>query len=142
MALAADSFTNARRSPAPSNRVDKSRTASATPHQPSKIFHEDIFSKLLGGPLLVVHFALYGLVPIYYLIHYSPFSNFEPGALNQIMKWTLFLGTMYVTAVLVVICFGRYQVRKDVAAFLATGAAVFVLAGMKTWLEAKDVSAG
>lgn len=141
MALAAESFTNTRRSPAPSTRVDKSRTASATPHQPSKIFHEDIFSRLLGGPLLIVHFALYGLVPIYYLTHYSPFSNFEPGALNQIMRWTLFLGTMYVTAVLVVTCFGRYQVRKDVA-FLSTGAAVFLLAGTKTWLETKETSAG
>lgn len=144
MALAAESFTSARRSPAPSTRVEKSRTApsSATPHQPSKIFHEDIFSRLLGGPLFIVHFALYGLVPIYYLMHYSPFSNFESGALNQIMRWTLFLGTMYTTAVLVVTCFGRYQVRKDVVAFLSTGAAVFLLAGMKTWLEVKDVSAG
>lgn len=142
MALAADSFASARRSPAPPARVDKSRAASTAPHQPSKIFHEDIFSKLLGGPLLIVHFALYGLVPIQYLIHYSPFSHFQPGALNQIMRWTLFMGTMYVTAVLVVTCFGRYQLRKDVAAFLVTGAAVFVMAGIKTWLEAKDVSAG
>lgn len=124
----------------PTNLVDKSRTAASTaPHQPSKIFHEDVFSRLLGGPLFIVHFALYGFVPIYYLMHFSPFSHFEPGALNQIMRWTLFLGTMYVTAVLVVICFGRYQVRKDVAALLSTSTAVFLLAGMKTWLEANNV---
>lgn len=143
MALAAESFSNARKSPAPATRVDKSRTPpSATPHQPSKIFHEDVFSRLLGGPLLIVHFALYGFVPIYYLVHYSPFSHPEPGALNQIMRWTLCLGTMYVTAVLVVTWFGHYQVRKDVVACLSTGVAVFLLAGMKTWLEAKDTSAG
>lgn len=136
MALAAESFTNTRRSPVPSTRADKQRTA--VPPQPSQFFHEDVFSRLLGGPFMIVHFALYGIIPIYYILHYSPFSNFEPGALNQIMRWTLFLATMYVTAVLVVTCFGRYQVRKDVAAFLSTAAAIFVVAGMKTWLETND----
>lgn len=140
MALAAETFSSPtpRRSPVPSVRVEKSRA----PHQPSKIFHEDVFSRILGGPLLIVHFALYGVVPIYYLIHYSPFSSPESGAVNHMMRWTLFLLTMYVTAVLVVSWFGRYEVRKEVAGFLSMGVVVFLLAGVKTWVAARDGSAG
>lgn len=80
------------------------------------IFNEDIFSKFYTTPFLVFHFALYGAVPFYYLLHYSPFRDFGSGAANEAIKWFLFILTQYITAVIVTSWGGRYRVHKDVAA--------------------------
>lgn len=65
---------------------------------------------------MVFHFALYGAVPFYYLIHYSPFRDFDSGIVNEVVKWSLFILTQYITAVIVTSWGGRYRVNKDVAA--------------------------
>jgi hypothetical protein len=144
MALAVDTFsaaTGARRSPVPSrNAAPADRTATppttissitaASPTSPPAptaaanrpknprhpIFNEDIFSKLTKTPFMVFHFALYGAVPFYYLLHYSPFRDFGPGVANELVKWFLFVLTQYTTAVIVTSWGGRYRVHKDVAA--------------------------
>lgn len=133
MALAADALSGPlKRAPTPSDRVscDKSRTQ---PRRP--FFHEDVFSRILGGPLVILHFALYCAVPVYYLVHYSPFSHFEDGTANQSVRWILSFLTQYLTAVLVVSWSGHYEVRRDVAACLLMGIAVFVVAGLRSLVE-------
>lgn len=67
-------------------------------------------------PFMVFHFALYGAVPFYYLLHYSPFRDFGSGGANELVKWFLFVLTQYTTAVIVTSWGGRYRVNKDVAA--------------------------
>ncbi|POS78986.1 hypothetical protein DHEL01_v202616 [Diaporthe helianthi] len=145
MALAVDTISSAaasaRRSPIPSRgatSADKRATspqttttitstsstpAAATTTRATKaknprhpIFNEDIFSKFYTTPFLVFHFALYGAVPFYYLLHYSPFRDFGTGAANEAVKWFLFILTQYITAVIVTSWGGRYRVHKDVAA--------------------------
>lgn len=113
---------------------DKARSE---PRKP--FFHEDSFSRLLGGPLVVLHFALYGAVPTYYLVHYSPFSNFGAGRLDQVIRWALFFLTQYLTAILVVSWLGQYRVRKETLGFVFVVSAVTLLAGLKHWVE--DMSA-
>lgn len=109
----------------------------------SWLFHEDVFSRLLSGPLIIVHFALYCAVPVYYLVHYSPFSHFAPGTLNQTIRWTLLFLTQCFTAILAVAWLGKhYQVRRELLAFLSMGTAVFLLAGLKHVLEDMAASKG
>ncbi|KAG8162160.1 hypothetical protein KVR01_007925 [Diaporthe batatas] len=89
-------------------------TRAKNPRHP--VFNEDIFSKFYTTPFMVFHFALYGAVPFYYLLHYSPFRDFGSGAANEAVKWFLFILTQYITAVIVTSWGGRYRVHKDVAA--------------------------
>lgn len=133
MALVMDTLSGPlRMSPTPSGSKSCSK-ARSEPEKP--FFHEDSFSKLLSGPLVILHFALYGAVPIYYLVCYSPFSNFEAGQLNQIIRWALLLLTQYLTAILVVSWLGQYKVRKEVLGFACMVTAVTLLAGLKHWVE-------
>lgn len=100
------------------------------------LYHEDVFFRLLSGPLIILHYAMYCFVPVFYLINYSPFSSFEPGTLNQTIRWTLLFFTQCFTAVLAVAWFGKhYKVRKELLAFLFMGSAIFVAAGFKHALE-------
>lgn len=129
MALAADTIT--KRSPTISTSYDNNQ------HQPvhKSLFNEDIFSQLLGGPLLFVHFAFYAAVPIYYLAHYSPFSHLDALVIHPAVKWALLFITEYVTAIFIVSWSGSYKVRKEVAAFLYMGTAMVLMAGVKNWVE-------
>lgn len=96
------------------------------------IFNEDIFSKFYTTPFMVFHFALYGAVPLYYLLHYSPFRDFGSGIVDEVVKWFLFVLTQYTTAVIVTSWDGRYRVRKDVAAC----ALMLVCVAGATWPKA------
>ncbi|KKY32759.1 hypothetical protein UCDDA912_g07295 [Diaporthe ampelina] len=172
MALAVDTFsaaTSARRSPVPSrsttsaDRTTTSISPAATsttssssssssstssskstraenPRHP--IFNEDIFSKFYATPFLVFHFALYGAVPFYYLLHYSPFRDFDSGVINQLVKWCLFVLTQYITAVVVTSWGGRYRVRKDVAACALMLVALAGATGLKAFGDEMAVPKG
>ncbi|KAJ4387431.1 hypothetical protein N0V93_008023 [Gnomoniopsis smithogilvyi] len=148
MALAANTLTgSARRANAPTCSSSSTTTTTSSGRSVSTdklivlkprhwLFHEDVFSRLLSGPLIIVHFALYCAVPVYYLVHYSPFSHFEPGTLNQTIRWTLLFLTQCFTAVLAVAGLGKqYRVGKELIAFLSMGTAVFLLAGLKHVVE-------
>lgn len=145
MALAANTLTGSSRRPnaasAPSRSVSTDKLDVLKPRH--WLFHEDVFSRLLSGPLIIVHFALYCAVPVYYIVHYSPFSHFEPGALNQTIRWTLLFLTQCFTAVLAVAWLGKhYPVRKELIAFLFMGTAVFLVAGLKQLVEDTAASKG
>lgn len=144
MALAANTLTgSARRANPPSHAVSVSTDKLHVLKPRHWLFHEDVFSRLLSGPLIIVHFALYCAVPVYYLVHYSPFSHFEPGALNQTIRWTLLFLTQCFTAVLAVAWLGKhYRVRKELIAFLGMGTAVFLVAGLKHVVEDMAASKG
>ncbi|KAL2280222.1 hypothetical protein FJTKL_12682 [Diaporthe vaccinii] len=155
MTLAVDTFsaaTSARRSPVPS-RSSTSASRTMTPPTPAPaasaaasptttstrakdprhpIFHEDVFSKFCTTPFIVLHFALYGAVPFYYLLHYSPFRDFGSGVVNELVKWSLFVLTQYLTAIIVTSWGGRYRVNRDVAAC----ALMLVCLAGATWLKA------
>lgn len=88
---------------------------------------------------MVFHFALYGAVPFYYLIHYSPFRDFDSGVANEVVKWFLFVLTQYITAVIVTSWGGRYRVNKDVA---ACGIMLVCLAGATGFKALMDGMAG
>lgn len=107
------------------------------------LYHEDVFSRLLSGPFVIIHYAMYCFVPVVYLVNYSPFSHFEPGTLNQTIRWTLLFLTQCFTAVLTVAWFGQhYKVRKELIAFLFMGSAVLVAAGLKHVVEDMAASKG
>lgn len=168
MALAVDTFSaaaSARRSPVPSrstSSADRTRTsippsatstsAPTTTSSSSKptrtknprhpVFNEDIFSKFYATPFLVFHFALYGAVPLYYLLHYSPFRDFDSGAVNQVVKWSLFVFTQYITAVVVTSWGGRYRVRKDVAACAVMLVVLAGATGLKSLMDEMALSNG
>lgn len=149
MALAANTLAgSARRSNTPicsgSNSSHSVSTDKLVVLKPRHwLFHEDVFSRLLSGPLIIAHFALYCAVPVYYLVHYSPFSHFEPGTLNQTIRWTLLFLTQCFTAVLAVAWLGKqYQVHRELLAFLSMGTAVFLLAGLKHVAEDMAASKG
>lgn len=95
---------------------------------------------------MVLHFALYGATPFYYLLHYSPFRSTEDGvgddAFNQTLKWTLLLMTQYITAVIVVSWSGRYQAWKNMAvcAYMVAGLGIF--SWLRAWVSHMAVSAG
>lgn len=100
------------------------------------LYHEDVFSRILSGPFVIIHYAMYCFVPVVYLVKYSPFTNFEPGTSNQIIRWALLFLTQCFTAVLAVACFGKhYKVRKELIAFVFMGSAVFLVAGLKHVVE-------
>lgn len=80
---------------------------------------------------MVFHFALYGAVPFYYLLHYSPFRDFGSGVVDELVKWSLFIFTQYITAVIIISWGGRYRVQKDVAAC----ALMLVCLAFGTWLK-------
>ncbi|KAG6355113.1 hypothetical protein INS49_004194 [Diaporthe citri] len=155
MALAVDTFsaaTSARRSPVPS-RSTASANRTMTPPTPAPaasaatsptttsnraknprhpIFNEDIFSRLYSTPFMVLLFAFYGAVPFYYLLHYSPFRDFDSGVVNEVVKWSLFVLTQYITAVIVTSWGGRYRLQKDVTAC----ALMLVCLAGATWSKA------
>ncbi|PSR76329.1 hypothetical protein BD289DRAFT_456995 [Coniella lustricola] len=160
MALAADALlsgTSRRaRSPVPpamasmasmATMATTPTTAPAADHQPrrqsrSTLFNEDIFSRLLSGPLLIVHFALYCAVPVYYLVYWSPFSHFDAGAFNQLVRWALLGLTQYLTAILMVSWSGRHQVRRELVAGSVISTTVLLLAGLKSWIEQTALDKG
>lgn len=133
MALAADALlsSTSRRSPVPANMAD---TTKRRRQSRSALFNEDIFSRLLSGPLLIVHFAMYCAVPVYYLIHWSPFSHFESGTFNQVMRWALLCLTQYLTAILMVSWNGRHKIRREVVAGSVISTTILLLAGLKSWM--------
>lgn len=110
------------------------------------LYHEDVFSRLLSGPFIIIHYAMYCFVPVVYLVHYSPFSShtFASGTLNQLIRLVLLVLTQCFTAVLTVAWFGgqHYKVRKELLAFLFMGSAVFVAAGLKHVVEDLAASKG
>lgn len=109
-----------------------------------RLFDEDIFSKVYTTPLLCVHFALYGATPFYYLLHYSPFRDrgdgWGAGVLHQLVRLILFLVTMYVTAVIVVLWSGKYQVRKNMTALSLVIVGVVVSGCLKSRNDGTEVS--
>lgn len=141
MALAADALSRpSRKPPVPSNLVDKPRRRQQ--QQRSVFFNEDIFSRVLGGPLLIVHFALYCVVPVIYLAYFSPFSHFRPGTFSQTMRLVLLCLTQCLTAVLAVSWDGRLGVRKELTTILYVTAAVFVVGGLKTLVDGLTAQRG
>ncbi|KAI3399128.1 hypothetical protein diail_7707 [Diaporthe ilicicola] len=107
------------------------------------IFNEDFFSKFCAGPFLAFHFALYGAIPVYYLLHYSPFRDFGgDGALNHVVRWSLFVLTQYLTAVVVTSWDGRYRVQKDVAACALMLVGLAAATGLKALVDGMAVSKG
>lgn len=162
LALAVDTLSRPfglRRSPTPSRAVTMSCSTTDKSHSSNKsrqaraaaaadrrrsLFHEDVFSRLLGGPLSIFHFAFYCAVPLYYLAHYSPFSRFEagPGPANQVVRWALLLLTQYLTVMLAVSWFGRYTVRKEVTALVFMATSVTLVAALKVMMDGLVVSRG
>ncbi|KAL1866841.1 hypothetical protein Daus18300_006544 [Diaporthe australafricana] len=131
--------------PAAASTTTATTPTAATIRRPAKnprhpIFNEDIFSRFYATPFLALHFALYCAVPLYYLLHYSPFRDFggPGGALNHVVKWSLFVLTQYATAVIVTSWDGRYRVQRDavvcvvmlVGLAAATGLKALVFDGM------------
>lgn len=122
-------------------------TATTSSSRPAKnprhpIFNEDIFSRFYATPFLVFHFALYGAIPLYYMLHYSPFRDFGSGALNHVVKWSLFVLTQYATAVIVTSWDGRYRVQRDVAACVVMLVGLAAATGLKALVEGMDGSKG
>lgn len=115
-------------------------TRAKNPRHP--IFNEDVFSKFCTTPFMVFHFALYGAVPFYYLLHYSPFRDFGSGAVDQVVKWSLFVFTQYITAVVIISWGGRYRVDKDVAACALMLVCMIGATWLKALLDGMDVSKG
>lgn len=91
---------------------------------------------------MVLLFAFYGAVPFYYLLHYSPFRDFDSGVVNQLVKWALFVLTQYTTAVIVTSWGGRYRVQKDAAACALMLACLACATGLKALLDGMAVSKG
>lgn len=143
MVLAVDTLSRPlRRAPTPSGSVGMSCDKSKADPRLS-LFHEDVFSRLLSGPLVIFHFAFYCAVPVYYLAHFSPFSHFEGGGqFNQVIRWALLLLTQYLTAILTVSWFGRYMVRKEVTALVLMLTTMALVAGLKMFMEEIVVSKG
>ncbi|KAJ0108831.1 hypothetical protein J7T55_011322 [Diaporthe amygdali] len=166
MALAVDTLsaaaaTTSRRSPAPSRATTTSADRITTPNTPATaaaetpgattkraknprhpIFNEDIFSRFYTTPFLVFHFAIYGAIPFYYLLHYSPFRDFGGGTLNHVVKWALFVLTQYITAVIVTSWNGRYRVQKDVTACALMLVGLAGLTGLKALVDGMAASKG
>lgn len=135
MALAVDTLSRPllRRAPTPSARSKSCDKSSADPRL--SLFHEDVFSRILSGPLVIFHFAFYCAVPVYYLVHYSPFGGLEGSQLGHAIRWTLLFLTQYLTAMLAVSWFGRYTVRKEVTACVFMATAMAMVAGLKIFTE-------
>lgn len=135
--LAVDTLSRPfRRTPTPSGPMSCDKTS---PDPRLSLFHEDVFSRLLSGPLVIFHFAFYCAVPVYYLVHFSPFAAFEGSQLNQAIL--LFL-TQYLTAILVVSWFGRYTGRKVVTACVFMVTTMALVAGMKMFMDDLVASKG
>lgn len=107
------------------------------------LYHEDVFSRLLSGPFIVIHYLMYAAVPLFYLAYYSPFSSFPPGTLHQTIRWSLLFLTQCFTALLTVAWFGEhYKVRKELYAFLFMGSAVFLAVGLQQIMDHMVASKG
>lgn len=92
---------------------------------------------------MVFHFALYGAVPFYYLLHYSPFRNFVgSGVVNELVKWSLFVLTQYTTAVIVTSWGGRYRVQKDAVACALMLVCLAGATGLKALMDGMAVPNG
>lgn len=91
---------------------------------------------------MVLLFAFYGAVPFYYLLHYSPFRHFGSGVVNEVVKWSLFVLTQYITAVIVTSWGGRYRVQKDVAACALMLVGLAFATGLKALVDEMAVSKG
>lgn len=92
---------------------------------------------------MVFHFALYGAVPLYYLLHYSPFRDFVgSGVVNEFVRWSLAVLTQYTTAVIVTSWGGRYRVQKDVVACALMLVCLAGATGLKALMDGMAVPNG
>lgn len=113
----------------PARPVPLDKTTKTLPRHP--FFNTMVLSKIYNTPLLVLGWAIYGVAPLYYLLHYSPLRNTKDerrdGLSNPFVKWTLCIMIQYIAAVITVSWAGRYQVRKNRAVFLLMGIGLFAL---------------